>query len=296
MKLIYSKILLALFVVARANAAETPAPAPTTSTNSAASLPASLTLADARELALKNHPRLSAADLKALAAQQGIAQSRAAFLPSFTANLTAASTPETNTRLGAGGLNVPTVFERAGAGLVVNQLLTDFGRTADLVETSRLRARAENEVAQAARNLLLLQVTASFYHALQAQSVLAVARQTLTNRQVLLDQVSALAKNQLKSDLDVSFARVNFEEARLLIAKSDNDLRAAQFSLTRCSVPATRKSSRSASRPFPNPRPRMSPRLSPPPSRGVPSWRACGPSATPRCVLRARKRVSRIRP
>ena len=232
MKLIYSKILLALFVVARANAVETPAPAPTTSTNSAASLPASLTLADARKLALKNHPRLSAADFKALAAQQGIAQSRAAFLPSFTANLTAASTPETNTRLGAGGLNVPTVFERAGAGLVVNQLLTDFGRTADLVETSRLRARAENEVAQAARNLLLLQVTASFYHALQAQSVLAVARQTLTNRQVLLDQVSALAKNQLKSDLDVSFARVNFEEARLLIAKSDNDLRAAQFSLT----------------------------------------------------------------
>lgn len=231
MKLIFCKIVVAVFVLARANAAETSPSAPPVSSNSAASLPSSLSLADARELALKNHPRLSAAELKALAARQPIAQARAARTPFFTANLTAAGTPDSNSRIGAGAMNVSTVFERVGAGLVVNQLLTDFGRTADLIETSRLRARAENEVAQTARSLLLLQVTANYFYALQAQSVLAVARQTLTNRQVLLDQVSALAKNQLKSELDVSFARVNFEEARLLLAKSDNDLRAAQIGL-----------------------------------------------------------------
>ena len=197
----------------------------------AADSPQSLTLAQARELAVQNHPRLSAADLKSLAAQQTITQSRAPFLPVFTANLTAVSTLEGNTRIGAGGLNNPAIFERTAAGLAVNQLLTDFGRTANLLETSRLRARAESETARTVRNLLLLQVSASYYAALQAQSVLAVARQTIATRQVLLDQVAALAKNQLKSDLDLSFARVNLEEARLLVAKSENDLRATHISL-----------------------------------------------------------------
>ena len=197
----------------------------------AAETPQLLTLAQARELAVKNHPRLSAAELKSLAVQQVITQARAPLLPVFTANFTAVGTPDSNTRLGAGSLNVPTVFERAGAGLVVSQLLTDFGRTANLLETSKLRARAEGEVAQITRSLLLLQVTASYLGALQAQSVLAVAKQTVATRQVLLDQVSALAKNQLKSDLDVSFARVNFEESRLLLAKSENDRHAAHTSL-----------------------------------------------------------------
>ena len=211
-----SLILVALCALSTARAAETPQP---------------LTLAQARELAVKNHPRLSAAELKALAVQQVITQTRAPLLPVFTANFTAVGTPDSNTRLGAGSLNVPTVFERAGAGLVVSQLITDFGRTANLLETAKLRARAEGELAQITRSLLLLQVTASYLGALQAQSVLAVARQTVATRQVLLDQVSALAKNQLKSDLDVSFARVNFEESRLLLAKSENDRHAAHTSL-----------------------------------------------------------------
>jgi outer membrane protein len=57
--------------------------------------------------------------------------------------------------------------------------------------------------------------------------VLNVARQTLSTRQVVLDQVSALASNKLKSDLDVSFARVNVEESRLLVARAESDLDAA---------------------------------------------------------------------
>ena len=54
-----------------------------------------------------------------------------------------------------------------------------------------------------------------------------VAQQTVTARQVFLDQVSALATNKLRSDLDVSFARVNLEDARLLLSKAQNDLQAA---------------------------------------------------------------------
>ena len=197
----------------------TPANTPS-ATKSPPSLPASLTLADARELALKNHPRLTAADLKTLAAQQLLAQARAPRLPIFTANFTAVGTPERDTRIGAGALNNPSIFERAGAGLVVSQLLTDFGRTADLIETSRLRARAEGELAQTVRSLLLLQVTASYFNALQAQSVLAVARQTLTNRQVLLDQVSALARLNSKGGVTVDEAGKDSGSSKVVLPNS----------------------------------------------------------------------------
>jgi outer membrane protein len=62
---------------------------------------------------------------------------------------------------------------------------------------------------------------------LQAQAVTRVAQQTVTTRQLFLDQVSALANRQLRSELDVSFARVNFEDARLLLSKAESDLQAA---------------------------------------------------------------------
>jgi outer membrane protein len=73
----------------------------------------------------------------------------------------------------------------------------------------------------------LLAVDGAFYSALQAQSVTRVAEKTVAARQVFLDQVSALATNKLRSDLDVSFARVNVQDARLLLSKAQNDLQAA---------------------------------------------------------------------
>jgi len=67
---------------------------------------------------------------------------------------------------------------------------------------------------------------------LQAQAVLQVARQTLQTRILLRDQVSVLASNQLKSQLDVSFAEVALEEGRLLEQRARNDAAAAMASLS----------------------------------------------------------------
>lgn len=69
-----------------------------------------------------------------------------------------------------------------------------------------------------------LQVSVAYFTVLQAQSVLNVATQTVATRAVVLQQVSALATNQLKSELDVSFARVSLEEARLLLARAESEL------------------------------------------------------------------------
>ena len=190
--------------------------------------PPQLTLQQAHEMALRNHPLIHVGDLKALIAGQTYREVRSGFFPNLSANAVAVGTAGNNTRLAAvGALNNPLIFDRNAEGLMVSQLITDFGRTANLAGSAKLQAEAAANDAHATREQILLSVDEAFYSALQAQSVTRVAHQTLTNRQVFLDQVSELAKVKIKSELDVSFARVNFEDARLLLSKAQNDLEAA---------------------------------------------------------------------
>jgi len=187
-----------------------------------------LTLAEAHETALRSHPQISVADLKALAARQVTRQFRSAFFPTLSANAVAVGTANDNTRLSAiGALNNPSIFDRNAEGLVLSQLITDFGRTANLTGSAKLRAQAEANNAQATREQILLAVDGAFFAAQQAQSVTRVAEQTVAARQLFLEQVTALATNKLRSELDVSFAKVNFDDGKLLLSKAQNDLQAA---------------------------------------------------------------------
>jgi outer membrane protein len=191
-----------------------------------------LTLAEAQTLVLRNHPQIAAANYRALAAEQVVKEARSGFFP--TANLygTAAGADSQNARILAGGLNNPSVMDRAAGGLGASQLITDFGRTANLTASSKYSAQAEHQNAAATREQVLLDVDANYFGALQAQAVLHVAQQTLDTRQLLLDQVSLLASNKLKSELDMSFAQVALEEGRLLLLKAQNDQDAALASLS----------------------------------------------------------------
>jgi outer membrane protein len=192
--------------------------------SSGAELP-QLTLQQAHEAALRDHPLIHVGDLKALLMRQISRQVESGFYPNLSANVVAVGTTRDNTRLAAiGGLNNPAIFDRNAEGLMLSQLITDFGRTANLSGSAKLQAEAAADNAQATREQILLAVDGAFYAALQAQSVTRVAEQTITNRQTFLDQVSELAKVKLRSELDVSFARVNLEDARLLLSKTQNDL------------------------------------------------------------------------
>jgi outer membrane protein len=191
-----------------------------------------LTLSQAHELALKNHPRLAAANYRVLAAEQVVKETRAGFFPQVNLYGSAVGADSTQTRIMAGGLNNPSVFDRAAEGLGMSQLLTDFGRTANLTASSKFQAQAENQTANATREQVLLNVDANYFGALEAQAVDNVAKQTLDTRQLLLDQVSTLASNKLKSELDVSFARVAVEQARLLEERASNDTDAAMAALS----------------------------------------------------------------
>jgi len=186
-----------------------------------------LTLKEAETLVIRNNPQITSARLQALAAQQVVREVRSSYWPTAVANLTAVDS-QTNSRIAAGGLNNPIIFERAAGGAAVSQLVTDFGHTKNLVASANFSAKAEDQNALATREQVLLAVDQAFYGVLQAQAVLRVAEETVANRQVVVDQVQALAKSALKSDLDLSFAQVNLAQAKLLLLDAQNNEKAAQ--------------------------------------------------------------------
>jgi outer membrane protein len=115
---------------------------------------------------------------------------------------------------------------------MVSQLITDFGRTTNLVASANLAAKAESQSALATKEQILLAADQAFYSTLQAQAVLTVAEQTVKDRQTVSDQVGALFNSKLKSGLDFSFANVNLAQAKLLLLDARNNVNAAQASLS----------------------------------------------------------------
>jgi len=203
-------------LIAVSAVAQTPPPAPRDH----------LTLQEAEAQAVRNHPQVSAALLNAAAANQVTIETHAASLPVFYGSVTAAGAIG-NSRLAAGNLNNPIIYNRISSGVTASQLITDFSRTSSLTTSARQRAEAQQDNALTARANVVLQADLAFYSALRAQNVLAVAQETVGNRQTIADQVTALANSKLKSGLDVSFANVNLGEAKLLLADAQNQIRAA---------------------------------------------------------------------
>jgi outer membrane protein len=189
-----------------------------------AQAPMRLTLDEAEAIAIKNHPQVSAALLNAAAANQVTTEVRSNFYPTFFGSVTGAGALN-NSRIAAGALSNSIIYDRLATGFTVGQTITDFGRTSNLVASSRLHAQAQQESATATRADVLLQVNRAYLGALRARTVLVVAEQTVAARQLIVDQITTLANSKLRSGLDVSFANVNLGEAKLLLANAQNDLK-----------------------------------------------------------------------
>lgn len=195
-----------------------------------AQAPKRLTLNEAEQIALRNHPRIQSANLTADAAKTKIAEARAAYYPQLSANVTGVGA-EADSTVGAGAITTSSMSSRLAGGVALNQLVTDFGRTGSLAATARLRAQAESQSAANTRAQVLLEVRQAYFCALGSSEVLKVAQADLASRRLTLRQVRALAQSAMKSTLDVSFAEVAVSEAELEEYHAENDVRAGQARL-----------------------------------------------------------------
>ena len=191
----------------------------------------SLTVQEAEAIGLKNNPQITIGKLRALVAQQMVRESRSALLPFASLSLTAVDA-NPGSRMTAGLLNNPILFPRAAAGASVSQLVTDFGRATNLLSSSEYGAKAEDQNAAATRADILLAVDQAFYNSLDTQALVRVAVDTVQARQALADKVQALTDAKLKSDLDLSFAKVELARAKLLLLEARNNYQASLATLS----------------------------------------------------------------
>src|SRR5205085_3170613 len=141
--------------------------------------------------------------------------------PVASASLTGAGSLD-DSRVAAGALNNPVIYSRLATGVTVSQLVADFGRTSQLVASAKLTAQAESARTKLTRADILLNVQRAYVAALRSRAVVGIAESTVTARQLLVDQVSALVNAQLKSGLDLSFASTNLAEAKLFVSAATN--------------------------------------------------------------------------
>jgi outer membrane protein len=189
-----------------------------------------LTLKDAETAAIQNHPRLKAANLSAEAAQQVPTEIRSTLMPNLFSSLTGVTALD-NSRITAGGLNNPIILDRLATGLSVSQLIIDFGRTSKVSNSAGLHAQSQGQFAEATKQQVVLDVDRAYFNVLRAEALLRVAEQTVQERQVMLDQVTELTNNKLKSELDLTFAKVNLADAQLLRLNAENEVLAAEADL-----------------------------------------------------------------
>jgi outer membrane protein len=203
--------------------------APASSTSAAPNSPR-LTRSDAEQMAIKNNPRISVSHLLALAQHQAVREARAGELPTSTASVTAVDAEDAS-RISAGSLTASRLFEHAGAGANFTQLITDLGRTHNLISAAKLEEKAQNASAMATENDVVIATDQAFYNALEAQALYQVAKQNVAMRQATDTQIGQLTKNKLKSTLDLSFSDVNLSQAKLMLLDAQNTLDSSMAAL-----------------------------------------------------------------
>jgi len=184
--------------------------------------PTTLTVAEAETTALANQPRMLAAQLRARSSAERVRETRAGYMPTIAFNATGVEVADTGTATAAGNLTTSSISDRFAYGGNLTQMVTDFGRTSALVGSARATAEAQADIATSTRAQVRLNVREAFYQVLGAEAVLRAARAALDNRALVSRQLSALAQSELKSTLDVDFAKVLQGEAELAVVRAES--------------------------------------------------------------------------
>ena len=225
-------LLVSIALLPVRSRAQAPSPTPAASGSAtAAGAGTPLTLQQAEAIAIKNNPQITIGKLRALAAQQYVREARSALLPNAYLSLTAVDA-NPGSRISAGFLNSPSLYSRAAGGASVSQLVTDFGRTTNLLSSSEYGAKAEDQNAAATRADILLVVDQAFYNSLETKALVTVAEETVHARQTLVDKIQALTNAKLKSEIDLSFSNVDLARGKLLLLEAQNNYQTSLAALS----------------------------------------------------------------
>ena len=201
----------------------------------ASSKPSSpLTLKQAQDIALKQHPEILASKYRLSASEYVVKEVDANYLPQINLNGVRAFS-NNNARIASEsqGIANSLILDRLSYGVSASQLITDFGRTGYLSSSAKDQVKAQAYQSLSIRERVVFEVTSCYYNVLRAQKILEVALKTQKARQLLFDKIYALQESQLKSSLDVSMASQLLYEAKQLVLNAENNLDKAWADLSK---------------------------------------------------------------
>lgn len=192
-----------------------------------------VTLEDAVEIALANHPSLSIAASQVRAARAATTQARSGLLPSLDFRLQG-SHSESSQQGGAGTAIVGSSTRSStqyGATFSASQLLYDFGRTKDEVLRSRLDAQATDLTRAQTEDDVVSNVRHAYLSVLTNRELLEVAGHRVQLAQETLELTQAHYAADQVPRADVAKAESNLASARLAVASAENALAVSRVSL-----------------------------------------------------------------
>ncbi len=196
-----------------------------------------LTLEGAIRIGLTGHPLLDQARAAARGAGAVTTQAKGALYPWL--EVSAAGTSGSLRVLSSDGGTLHTHgglgFGLGGAlpqhnqnmltgGLILNQLVTDFGATAHRILASEATQAATEKELLTSKALVIFTIQKAYLGCLLQQRLVAIAAETVRRREAVRDLVDALYKSQLKSKVDVDLVLVQVSNAKLALIKAENDL------------------------------------------------------------------------
>ncbi len=194
----------------------------------ASSPPEKLTLKQAVELALANHPAVREAREEVAGAQARVGVSKSNYFPQVSFNgIGKLGLSGATNGLGLVGLPASPFYRNLSDAANVNQNIYDFGRTKHSVGWARAEVDAAQHNLDAVQIHVAERASEAYLRVLSAQQAIKVNEQALRERQEVLRRSQEFYQAGLSSKLDVDLSQVGLSNTELALTKARNDQRVA---------------------------------------------------------------------
>ncbi len=198
-----------------------------------------LTLREAIDTALAQHPTLRVGQATIEAAQQRVRQQLAGYLPrggytyTYTRQQRALSSAVGGVQVGGGQQQRATsqLFNFNSTNFSLNQLLFDFGRTLDSIRSALASVEASTADLETIRQTVIFNTKQAYYSVLASQRLLKVADETVQQDQRHLEEAQARFEVGLAPRFDMTQAQVQLSNAQLNQVTARNNVALARETL-----------------------------------------------------------------
>jgi outer membrane protein len=200
-----------------------------------------LTLRQAIAAALRNLPEIQEAAGGVEASEAGVRVARSLYFPDV--HLLAEDLEGTNNSTRSSYLSLPGIprtgrpglaFDPANnflGGLVLNQVLYDFGRRSGELLSRKALARAAGSDLEGARQEAVFDVKEAFFALLAAQRLISVNQAAVIKSEKILEMAREGYDVGLRPKIDVSTAKTKLIDAQIALIRSVGELRNARTAL-----------------------------------------------------------------